>query len=61
MQRNNIPANSRAISIFFRAQCSNFIPPVMQIIAAGDKLDIGGCRIDVLHQDHGNTYSLAFF
>ena len=40
---------------------SYFIPPMkMQIIAAGDKLDIGGCRIDVLHQDHGNTNSLGF-
>ena len=40
---------------------SYFIPPMkMHIISPGDKLDIGGCKIDVLHQDHGNTCSLGF-
>ena len=40
---------------------SYFVPPMkMNHIAAGDKLDIGGCTIDVLHQDHGNTSSLGF-
>ena len=40
---------------------SYFVPPMkMRHIAAGDKIDIGGCIIDVLHQDHGNTTSLGF-
>ena len=40
---------------------SYFVPPMkIQIIAAGDKLSVGGCQIDVLHQDHGNTNSLGF-
>ncbi|MFL2845611.1 MAG: MBL fold metallo-hydrolase [Candidatus Puniceispirillaceae bacterium] len=40
---------------------SYFVPPMkIQIIAAGDRLNIGGCQIDVLHQDHGNTNSLGF-
>ena len=40
---------------------SYFVPPLkMHHIAAGDRLEIGGCEIDVLHQDHGNTNSLGF-
>jgi phosphoribosyl 1,2-cyclic phosphate phosphodiesterase len=40
---------------------SYFVPPMkMKHIAAGDKIDIGGCKVDVLHQDHGNTTSLGF-
>ncbi len=40
---------------------SYFVPPMkMHHIAAGDRLDIGGCQIDVLHQNHGNTSSLGF-
>jgi len=38
-----------------------FVPPMkLHQIAAGDVLDICGCRIDVLHQDHGNMSSLGF-
>ncbi len=40
---------------------SYFVPPMkMHHIAAGDRIDIGGCQIDVLHQNHGNTSSLGF-
>ena len=40
---------------------SYFIPPMKLCqIAAGDTLKIGGCEINVLHQDHGNANSLGF-
>ena len=40
---------------------SYFVPPMkMQQISAGDSLEIGGCQIDIFHQDHGNTSSLGF-
>ena len=40
---------------------SYFVPPMkIQEIAAGEKLKIVGCDINVLHQDHGNTSSLGF-
>ena len=40
---------------------SYFQPPFeMKIIAAGDDLQIGDIRIDVLHQEHGLTDSLGF-
>ena len=40
---------------------SYFQPPFeMKIIAAGDNLQIGDIRIDVLHQEHGLTDSLGF-
>ena len=40
---------------------SYFVPPMkINHIAAGDKIEIGGCIIDVLHQDHGNASSLGF-
>jgi len=40
---------------------SYFVPPmVMHEVTAGTQITIGGCRIDILHQDHGNTSSLGF-
>jgi phosphoribosyl 1,2-cyclic phosphate phosphodiesterase len=32
----------------------------MNLIAANDVLEIGGCKIEIFHQDHGNTSSLGF-
>ena len=38
-----------------------FVPPMaLHPIDAGTQIDIGGCKIDILHQDHGNTTSLGF-
>ena len=40
---------------------SYFVPPMaMHQIDAGTQINIGGCKIDVLHQDHGNSTSLGF-
>ncbi|MEJ6672552.1 MAG: MBL fold metallo-hydrolase [Alphaproteobacteria bacterium] len=40
---------------------SYFIPPfTMQEIAADDMLKIGDISIDVLHQEHGGTFSFGF-
>ena len=40
---------------------SYFVPPMkMNLIAANDILEIGGCQIEIFHQDHGNTSSLGF-
>jgi len=40
---------------------SYFVPPmVMHQIDAGTQITIGGCKIDILHQDHGNSTSLGF-
>ena len=40
---------------------SYFVPPMkMNLIAANDILEIGGCKIEIFHQDHGNTSSLGF-
>ena len=40
---------------------SYFVPPmVMHQIDAGTQISIGCCKIDVLHQDHGNSTSLGF-
>ena len=40
---------------------SYFVPPMkMSLIAANDILEIGGCKIEIFHQDHGNTSSLGF-
>ena len=32
----------------------------MSQIDAGTQISIGGCKIDILHQDHGNSTSLGF-
>ena len=40
---------------------SYFIPPmVMNEISANTQIEIAGCAIDILHQEHGNTTSLGF-
>ena len=40
---------------------SYFVPPLKHHeIAAGQSLNIGDIKIDVLHQDHGTTFSLGF-
>ena len=40
---------------------SYFVPPMaMHQIEAGSQITIGGCKIDILHQDHGNSTSLGF-
>ena len=40
---------------------SYFVPPMkMNLIAANDILEIGGCKIEIFHQDHGNASSLGF-
>ena len=40
---------------------SYFVPPMkMHHIVAGDRLEIGGCKINLFKQDHGNTSSLGF-
>jgi len=40
---------------------SYFVPPLKHLeIAAGDRLKIGDINIEVLHQDHGTTFSLGF-
>ncbi len=40
---------------------SYFVPPMtLNHVCAGQRLQIGSCLIDVLHQEHGNTTSLGF-
>ncbi len=40
---------------------SYFVPPMaMHQIDAGTQITIGDCKIDILHQDHGNSTSLGF-
>jgi phosphoribosyl 1,2-cyclic phosphate phosphodiesterase len=40
---------------------SYFVPPMeLHEIAANTTLDLGGCSIDVMHQDHGNSFSFGF-
>jgi len=40
---------------------SYFVPPMkLHEIAASQTLDIGGCQIEILHQEHGNSVSLGF-
>ena len=40
---------------------SYFVPPMMiNLIDADTQIDIGGCKIDIFHQEHGNTTSLGF-
>ena len=40
---------------------SYFVPPMaMHQIEAGTQITVGGCKIDILHQDHGNSTSLGF-
>ncbi|MEK9850616.1 MAG: MBL fold metallo-hydrolase [Candidatus Puniceispirillum sp.] len=40
---------------------SYFVPPLeWRDIQAGMTLEIGGCGIDVLHQEHGNSFSFGF-
>ena len=40
---------------------SYFVPPFKHHeIAAGQSLDIGDISIDILHQEHGTTFSLGF-
>ena len=40
---------------------SYFVPPmVMHQVDAGTRISVGGCEIDILHQDHGNSTSLGF-
>ncbi len=40
---------------------SYFVPPMeLHEIVAGMQLDFGGCIVDVMHQDHGNSFSFGF-
>ena len=40
---------------------SYFVPPmIIELISAGTQVNIGGCIIDIFHQEHGNTTSLGF-
>ena len=40
---------------------SYFVPPmVINLIDANTQIEICGCKIDIFHQDHGNTTSLGF-